>query len=122
MNGLYALFCVCIPPPHTLIHTMLFTLCVSDTDLYGFHHQASLVLWPLFGFGQRETITGYWEVKGEAYWVTHSLCIFTCAWPELWQWLYSIATALVLQFLFCGLKHFLGFGNTIPILVPLDVK
>lgn len=34
----------------------------------------------------------------------------------------SIAIALVLQFLFCGPKHFLGFGNTIPILVPLDVK
>ena len=90
---------------------MLFTLCASDTDLCGFHYQASLVLWPLSGFGQRETITGYWEVKGEAYWVTYSLCIFTCAWPELWQWLCSISTALVLQFLFCGPKHFLGFGK-----------
>lgn len=70
MNGPYALFSVCIPPPHTLIHTMLFTLCVSDTDLYwiplsGFPCPlASSWVWPkgdnnrVLG-GERESTLGY---------------------------------------------------------------
>ena len=101
---------------------MLFTLCVSDTDLYWIPLSGFPCPLASSGFGQRETITGYWEVKGKARWVTYSLCTFTFAWPELWQWLCSIATALVRQFLFYGPKPFLGYGDTIPIFVPLVVK